>query len=638
MTLAFLLVPLFSSIFFYLLGFSLLSGAGLSIDTTFKPLYSLLVGILVSNLIASVIITRLETVQLLFIVLLGILWWQARKQGTVPPWNFHGLKNGLIQILTFTGIWSMIYFVAYFKLFLNTEIVEVYYLDLYYFVRIADNIWRSGEENIMNTLNQMSSFSGGASPYHYFELYQTLLLSKPFGLNPLWAFTVSLPICFCVTGSYVLKTIIKASQIDLQKGLVIPLAVAFLFISGFNLLPFDYVENGAYSMNMVNNALPKYFPLFVLMLLVGFYVTKRKYITALVLVCMLLAASYTMAPLVLFIGFGGIVLLKFSKEISWEKSFLMLSLLLFSVVFVFGFYQIQEIPPEYIRLGFSYSEVIRGLLTSPISIIKRAIGTHVYYSIDYFIFLAPITIACLLTWKTHRWKTHLPLVLFFLLVFEGGIIATTLLDGYHTQSWQPQYIALTIGSNAFLLLVLITMFQHNLRFRKLLGTIYLVVILINAWHTFQDYYVYADERMTEYDVSRAFYDQATKIFAGGDRIVAFIETSSELPAIYPVGSVLTHINPNISLESIDRSILTGENPNYQLCTFQEYVKEFPERSINDNQLHYLLEFEVKHVVGYEKNDTYRHLSNFGNIVLGDQISGLYVLEIDLNEIQNMISN
>jgi len=157
--LAFLFVILFISVgsFFVKKSFLSLPGIGNKYGFAF---YSLVFGLLIIISIYSLIVAKGITINVLVIPLLLVLVKTSRntvipKHGTIPY-----LETGVIVLLS----------VAVLHFLPESEYKQN---DSLYYLKIAESLNRTGQENTHHYYNRYSDVFHGTDPYHYFEIWCT---------------------------------------------------------------------------------------------------------------------------------------------------------------------------------------------------------------------------------------------------------------------------------------------------------------------------------------------------------------------------------------------------------------------------------------------------------------------------------
>ncbi|MEP1781829.1 hypothetical protein [Reichenbachiella sp.] len=387
---------------------------------------------------------------------------------------------------------------------------------------------------------------------------------------------------------------------------------------------------------MMNHVTPKYAGMFIILLLSSYFVYIKKYKHAAIILCSIQVLTFMMTPVVLWGTSIGSLVLRIFKKISARDLLQIVSFALFTTVSTFAFYSLTPIPTEYQGLAVNYSEVFNGLLNNFPSTIKKILGTHFYYLLDYLIFVLPSLIILYFNRKKfNKLNDIIDPIIFIFILFEGGIVSTWLLYDYHGEGWQPQYYTLCVGSIVLIVWSYLTLSSVNKNHSRYFLLIMIIVCLINLGNTFTNHRITNDKRFAKYDVSKLFFNEAKNIFSNKGKVaVGFLETDPISPLVYPMGNILLHINSQINLECIDLSIINSDNGNYKICSFSEYVKKHRyDNDIQKMQLEFIEQNNIEYFIGYGALDKESALYLNSEEILRDSLSSLYIRKISPQRLQ-----
>jgi hypothetical protein len=587
---------------------------------------------MIINIITSIFVTDLITIQVLFIPILFVLYLNNRNRQTEITEENKTILSSVKTILIFNVLWALIYFLSYIPLMSDTVLETNLYGDNYYYVNISETIWNTGNENILNGINYSEYFDNGTSPYHYFELYQNQIQSKFFNISPLWSFLISVPILLGTLASILIFSFINSLDWKTKKIFPIATAVLLVFVSGMNVLPLEYTEKGNFTMQMINHVSPKYLMLFICLLGTGLLITMKQYRNATIIFLCIPIFSYMMLPVVLFSLLIGNGLLWIFKRINSKEFLLILFYVSMSTLFIVLFYRITSIPIEYQRLGLEYSKVLDSFLNDPITVFKRIIGSHFYYSADYLLY-----IICLIAFITMNWQRllkrtlNLETAVFFVLLLEGAFASTWLLNDFHIQAWQPQYFTSGIGSSVMIILIFLTCRERKTILFKSFSALILSISLFNLYGTVTTHYTFNHGGVNS--VSQTFMESFKDLLNETKSVsaIGFLETDPIYPTVYPVGKELMNAVPELRLECIDLSILSTENTNHLICTFYQFAEAYPELDKNTWQLEFMNKNNMRYFIGRQQLDESSVLFQHSHLILEDPVSGLYIREIILKK-------
>jgi len=619
--------PIIVAILSLILGLWIIKLTRIAIPPIFMCFAGLSIGNLIINIITSIWITNGITVQLLFIPLLFIGILISPKRTTYEPFEF---KKNILIILSYSTIWVIFYIISLWELIINTEIIQTLYRDVYYYVMVSESIFSSGNENSLNGINSSEYLKSGTSPYHYYELYQTLIFSKLFNFNSLWSFIFSVPVFMGVQASLLINAIISSIAPYLNKKIIFSLGFLLLFILGFNLVPIDYTEKNNFTLNIINHVSPKYFVVYMLMILMT-YLTYHKYFSLLfVFMAIIPIISFLYLPVILGTGILGSFVLYFTKSMSLKKISVYISLIFITCLGILSFYHFTAIPKDFQRFGLNYHEIIISFLNNPFHVIKRIIGAHAYYPFDYLQYILAILILFFsLKRNKEFFKKNLGVFIFFIILFEVAVVITWLLFDFHIEGWQFQYFVVGIGSNVIICWLFIQLVDQSIKY----SWIYLSVVLL--FISFRIYEASTDHYVIKKTMTSSFTQKVKEIFDTQKvEKIAFIEKDPRYPTIEPIGNFLLNIDSEIQFECISQSIINSDNPIYNKCTFYQYAKK---ESIVKESFELQIEFLKKYKIEYlliEKTDSTSQLYKATNEIAFDSINDLSLRKVALERLGN----
>jgi len=498
-------------------------------------------------------------------------------------------------------------------------------------------IWTTGQENFLGNINNNILFEGGTTPYHYFELYVNMLLSKIITVNFLWSYVISVSIVLLTLASSLLLPILNyfKKRADWKNYFY---AVILLFISGIILIPAEYVHEGYYSRNIVNQVTPRYILIYISFVLSSFFIFKKKYQLSLYPLIFVQITSFVMIPVASFVIFiGGSLLLAF--KLVQKKVFINILLVQFtSVISIFMFYKFTQIPKTYDALEFSYNSVIDGIFNDYVNIIKYIIATNLYTLQYYIAYLIPLSILIFILKKKKVKMTNVTYILFFFILIEGGILITSLLNGHHPEAFQPDYYSIVLGSNVLLLWLFVFTMTTKIKGAKLLSAIIIIVCSFNFSNTvFNNFTVTYDKLNLKRGLTNDFFIEFSKLINKKERntigFVGFLRNERALqfnkPVIWPIGNTLLHYNPNINLESIDERITTTNHKSLKNTNYSIYSRSIKEDSPENILKQFLLKNKIKYFIGVEKDKIGSYLLNNSIEIIMDKHSGLFLREIKI---------
>ena len=157
-----------------------------SYKTTF---YRIVIGLLIFTISVAIFRTSGKSVLIFLAIPLLIFFSYLKKQektDTTSVDEHTSTKEIIISSLLFCAIFTALFTFIYLKP--DNLFSTLPHQDYIFYARLSTYIWTQGCENIyINYLNTDS----GLMPYHYFELWLNIGLSKIFGTNPLFQLMLS---------------------------------------------------------------------------------------------------------------------------------------------------------------------------------------------------------------------------------------------------------------------------------------------------------------------------------------------------------------------------------------------------------------------------------------------------------------
>jgi len=639
-TIGHFILPLILIFLSYSIGYVLIQNRVPNHFFKLKSFFSFIIGLITLVFITSLFITKGITVHITFLVPIAffIVKYKKKSLTTNEPFKIYDFLKGFKQIFILYLIWSFIYILIVYFNHSQQDLVRYLYWDNYHYARMTDIIWTTGQENYLVNINYNPLFEGGTTPYHYFELYINMILSKIISVNFLWSYMISLPIVLLTLASSLLLSILNNIKTKSNwKNYIY--AVILLFISGIVVIPLKHVHEYYFSTNIVNNITPKFMLIYISFVLSSYLILKKKYQLSLYPLMFLQVASFVMLPIVSFIVFiGGSLLLVF-KLIPKKVFFKILIVQITTAASIFMFYKFTQIPKTYNLLEISYESIIDGLFTNYVNIIKYIIATNIYLLLCYLVYLIPLSILIYIQFKKRIILKNFNVLLFIFIFIEGGILITSLLNEHHPESFQPNYFSMILGSNILLFWLFVLTLTNKIKNTKLLLYIIIIVCSTNLTNTVvNNYSVNSDKLNSKRSLTTEFLNKFSKVINKKDRYTfGFIGfTANELPlqytkpATWPIGNTLLHYNPNINLESIDERVISTNHKNLLNTNYSIFSKNIEDNNQDNILKQFLLENNIKYFIGIEKDKIGTYLLNNSVEIIIDKHSGLFLRKIKQN--------
>jgi hypothetical protein len=197
-----------------------------------KPYYTifshLLSGLVFSISITACIFTGFVTTSILFLVLFGYIGFLNKDK--IATTSFYLSKLYILPSFVIIG-----YLLSVFKGYdIESNYTQHIFLDYIYYKQIIANLI-NGQENVSEWANILDKDYNRITPYHYFELWLTVLVSQINGLPSILNFMIYIPTIFISIILFGIISILESNRKIKKKYIFI--AIALLFV-GQVYLPF----------------------------------------------------------------------------------------------------------------------------------------------------------------------------------------------------------------------------------------------------------------------------------------------------------------------------------------------------------------------------------------------------------------
>ena len=493
--------------------------------------------------------------------------------------------------------------------------------DIIFYGKIAENLNKTGLENIFHYFNNNDNSFNGTNPYHYFELWLGSLLFPFFkGVFPniiilKYLVYVSLKAVLALGLIALLETIKKVNISDVLMVVFLTF-ISFLFLTEIGNNSWILYGNFWLRPNLI-----MYF-LFLIPSLI--YFNKKEYREAFFFLLCLPVVSIATAPAV----FSGTLLillsaLFFDKK-NKRKYFQVFLVTLFLIVFIFLFYMFTGVKAEVLKTD---DKNISALIFHNLSIWKAIVGTTLSLGLRVIVLLAFPFSLIFLFFKNRRQvlQDNLPLMSIAIAITFSGIIVfqlTTSIDN----TYQFPYIgyALCYLINFYMICILIHSFSKP--YKK---TLFLIVLIPLASLTFIDHLNFNFKfnslkkfNLSRYEVSDSFSEaigtylsenpQAKGGFMLSKRDIAEMSVGQRHSLTYTLGNYISFLSSNTNLTSLT-------DPDILYSDINESVRHFTKvKSFND-QLSFYREFNSMHLPYAEFLRQYLKSNNYNFIIASDDI-------------------
>jgi hypothetical protein len=628
--------PVFISCLTFIAGFVLICMLRINLSGQLSGFIILLAGLFVIQVPLALFLTLGKTVHihslLLFFMLLAYLKYQNNlfvKDFSPPP-----IRSDFLVLLIINVLFGVIFVCSYLPYFSTQDIVKVFYPDNYFYTSVSEIIKQTGQENVIGNLNFNADFQGGTSPYHYLELYQNIIFSSLTQSNPLFTFLISLPVFFSSVLAFLYSGIIKEVLEDRNyaRPLIIISSVLLLFASGFNIIPFDYVEKGWFSVNMINWAPNKVIPIAIFFTLTTYCVYINKYFLAFFSMLILSVSSFVMLPLALCTIFAFSVVLLCLKKITVGEciSFVLVSLLLSGTILVF--YYFNHIPSGLNVLPFSLSAAFSNFFSDPVFLFRRIAGTNVFLFLDYLLYFFPFVIFSVFYRKSVftflRTFPFTNVFILFFIMFQCGISSSWFLEGQ--PEWlQIQMFTCRVGGSVLIFWLFLFSVKIRLRAFGLLTFIIISVASFNACLSISSRHAYNNNKNNEH-VSVPFYEECEKLFGDGKKYRVALLGKPVMNEAYSDAKILFHINHNIRMDYIDEKLF--DNYPYRFFDFYHIVlRNDALGQVYQQQINYLKDNNIQYLISDRSVSGGHPLFKHSSFLIRDSLTLMTVRKVIFEE-------
>ena len=599
-------------------------------NTFFSFFLDSLTGIVCIVTIYALISTKGKTINLAFIFLF-LAYYSNRffekskyrlyskesiKNAIVSFWQKCGDKKYLIY-LSYALIASLLIAFSSILLNHNTSIDN----DIIFYTKIAENLGRTGLENIFHYYNNDYKDFNGTSPYHYFELWLSSLIF------PFFKGIFSNIIILKYLIYTVLKTVLVLgllSIVETIKKITLPdlLITVFLTFTSFLFL----TEIGSNSWILYGNfwLRPNLIMYFLFLIPALIYFNKKNYKEALFFLLCLPIVSIATAPAI-FSGLILILLLAVFFNAENKKVYYQMLLLTFLIIgFIFLFYFLTGVKADVLKTD---NKNISELIIHNLDIWKAIIGTTISLAFRVIILLALPVLLVLLFAKNKKsnFQHNLLLVFFAIIITYSGIIIfqlTTSIDN----TYQFPYVgfALCYLINLYMICILIYSFEKG--YKKVLFLAFLIPL---SSLTFLDHMNFNMElrslkefNLKRFGVSNSFSEaiehyiienpSAKGGFMFSKRDIAIISVGQRHSLTYTLGNYISFLSSNTHLTSLT-------DPDILYLGLNESERHFSKVKSFNEQLNFYQDFQISNLPFHDFLKQYLKSNNYDYLITSNDI-------------------
>lgn len=563
-----------------------------------------LVGIVV---FVSLYKTSLNSINIIFLFVAGLLLYQRRKQ-SFKSINYSLELKGLLKVL-FLSIFVFGYHFFEIYNFKNLYEIQPVHWDFISYFQNSLSLNSAGNENTLGIVNNFYSDTFSYStPYHYMEIWLNVFFVSVLKINGLKCL---LFITYTILNSTCVLGIISLLDLILIKRLNFFIAFVFAFILSFlEPIYFAFYEN--YEILNYNDGICN----------TSFFGHGKKYSTSYIFSIFFVRSfiknknysSLNFIPLISIGSFGGVYffyLIKAIKDKLKNKKASLIYLIIPAFIIIFYFLNNLQSPENHETTTSIY--LLDLILNNEVSFtkLKPIVFNFMFPLFRTILFVSPfVTITLLLNRKKEF--GDLKLLLVGLLILIGGSITAAIFHGL-TDNSQFLYNCIPIF-NVIMIYYIIGVFNAN---KKTLAAAVIVIILFfNIFNNFNFY-----KKMSNYNDSPYVSNSFSK------KIINYLDRTSEMsnfnvgylykgkkeintlsergnnPAIY-----LNYCNSNPAIVCLNKAVFSNEvSVSHQSKSFSPaYVFEKENNSYSLEKM--IKKFNIKVIICEGDNVKLRNLN------------------------------
>ena len=498
-------IYIFFTYIFYFAGRAFLKIFKIELQGDFTNIFfSLLLGATFVATLFAIFMTKLQTVMLIN-VFIGLMFVFFNKKNALPKSNeifsvaptskkYVFLYCSMIQITTFMWCFYMITKA-------NGYLFQIPHSDLFHYAKISDYINLTAKENTSHINNLLNEYLAPKAPYHYYELWLTNLITKPFGLNSLQTLlSVTTPLFLTATSIAYLAFWEKYGKITPVKVLT---SLLFLFIGGIFFEFYQQIKILRYLDSFAATFLLqawKYGPYYLFICGFVIAIIQKEFLLAMTTLLFLSVATITAAPAV----FGGLIMTNIiflllgnkktdvtKKEVYQALLMIFISLLLFAYTYLFNN---QAIAISEKPNSFNFKEIF--ILSNLKTSINIILGTIINVFIAFLPLFALIGYFLFAKNQVFKKQYHINLITLFA-ILASGLIGWSLFAFYSVDANQLFLLISSVILNILFVFYLVKFFStpFNIPFFKGIIAVFMTLLLvINIYKNSTDNFFYSSPK------------------------------------------------------------------------------------------------------------------------------------------------
>lgn len=461
---------------------------------------SLIIGLLLLTTLYSIFCTAGKTISLL-ILILGFLYAKREVVITKPKVRVFNFIKELTSYTFIAALCCVPFYIFEFFYFVKTGEFNfvVTHLDFNDYAITSKSIAEFGNENRYYALNHLYPKDyNGVSPYHYFELWFSIMISKLFSISPIKALIL---VSYPCAKAILFVSIINLAKFILKESLIVCIfaSLFLMFISGVYMPFYEEYELTKYFIGYTQSGAmawgKKYLIIYIISVASLMHFLQKKHTEALIILMVLPILSIGTAPAT-FASVGCLLLFLAFKERKIKD----LSSYAIVVVLFVAFYKLFTVRETINNVG-NYA-LFSLILSAPldISLYKKFVFYAVFPFIRTIIIYSPYLLIILylnyVSRRANKKLNDIEIILYSLicLLLFFGSIGSALLNGIY-DSGQLLYNILPLIN-----LIIGTLILIRLSYINKITTYIFTFIPLALFHLFNNHEVFKDWTPKDYNI------------------------------------------------------------------------------------------------------------------------------------------
>lgn len=551
-----LVLYLFVSLF---CGFFLCKFLKIEILQHFQTVVFLLVGLLFINTAYAIFVCKGITIMSGFAILgiISVPFFRTQAKITTTYFNF----GDVLLLISLAAFWFLIYLSFYFFYFGNQEVVSSLHGDLLYYQKLGLLISETGNENTLGTINLYESTLKGAIQYHYLDIYIPEIIFKTIGGYPVKIHVLGACPLIMTIGSLLITSFSKFRNTSYWPALI--LFGSMLVFAGID-FGFSFKNHSKYVFPYLAGVELKIILPLIFILSSMFMFNLKMGTKSIIPLVALPFISFTYFPAVIAGLSCYLILGLLTRALSLRNFLIFFSLIIFTILFIIGFYKIFSVPSELSRMeSVSMSKALSELISSPGLAIRIFAGSLLKFWLDYLpnILLIAMTLFFARV-NLFSLKSNFLEIFLFSMFFLFGLAGWATLASFTVEA--PQ-LFLLIQSNIVIALTILVVVNYHHRIKAIWSkTTILTLTLLYFVYLYTDKLQHHPFLFTSKSVSSKFandvLDQVAKVYGKDNKNSKKVAFYCEMlrPEGNQPGYELLNFDRTLMFTSISPSIISGQ--------------------------------------------------------------------------------